>query len=135
MSLTSDFLRGNTDTIILSALSGGDSYGYAIVKTIRAITDEQFNLKEATLYTSFRRLEEAGCIVSYWGEPEAGPRRRYYSITDIGRKQLIKSRESWLRERTMLEKLIFSQEGYHAGTDPCACGATSRERSRIPANS
>ena len=64
MSITSDLLRGHTDTIILSQLIKGDTYGYAINKVIKENTDNMYELKEATLYSAFRRLEQAGYISS-----------------------------------------------------------------------
>lgn len=60
MSIASDLIRGNTEMIILAHLLDGDSYGYKINKAISQKTDGGFELKEATLYTAFRRLEEAG---------------------------------------------------------------------------
>ena len=61
---SSDILRGYTDTIILAQLAGGDSYGYVISKNVQEITRGELQLKEATLYTTFRRLEAAGMIES-----------------------------------------------------------------------
>lgn len=84
MSITADIIRGNTDAIILAQLVGGDSYGYRINAAIKKATDNRYELKEATLYTAFRRLEEAGYISSYWGDEESGARRRYYRITEQG---------------------------------------------------
>lgn len=66
MSITSDILRGHTETIILSLLLKQDSYGYKINKEILARTDRRYELKEATLYSAFKRLEQAGCIRTYW---------------------------------------------------------------------
>ena len=60
MSITSDLIRGHTDTIILAQLSNADSYGYQINKTIQEKTKQEYELKEATLYSAFRRLEQAG---------------------------------------------------------------------------
>ena len=80
----SDILRGLTDTIILAQLYKEDSYGYQINKTISDLSGKTLELKEATLYTSFRRLEESGLISSYWGDENSGARRRYYSITERG---------------------------------------------------
>ena len=57
MALSADILRGYTDTIILHQLSHGDSYGYQINKTISTLSGGEVELKEATLYTAFRRLE------------------------------------------------------------------------------
>ena len=72
MSIASDLIRGNTDTIILAHLEKGDSYGYKINKAIKDSTNGDFELKEATLYTAFKRLEELGCISSYWGNENTG---------------------------------------------------------------
>jgi DNA-binding PadR family transcriptional regulator len=66
MSIASDLIRGHTEAIILANLIKGDSYGYKINKAILDNTDHQYELKEATLYTAFKRLEEAGNISSYW---------------------------------------------------------------------
>ena len=63
MSIAADLIRGHTETIILSQLLLHDSYGYEINKAIRRISDGKYELKEATLYTAFRRLEETGLIV------------------------------------------------------------------------
>ena len=51
-------------------------------------TGNQYELKEATLYTAFRRLEQAGLILSYWGDETTGARRRYYTITEEGRASI-----------------------------------------------
>ncbi|HET6784606.1 MAG TPA: PadR family transcriptional regulator, partial [Erysipelotrichaceae bacterium] len=64
MNITSDLLRGHTETIILKHLIEKDSYGYEINKSIQEKTNNQFELKEATLYSAFRRLETAGLISS-----------------------------------------------------------------------
>lgn len=87
--LSSDLLRGHTDTIVLSILQKGDSYGYEIYKTILEKTDDQYELKEATLYSSYRRLEKEGLIVAYWGTNLKG-RRKYYRITEKGKHNIIK---------------------------------------------
>ena len=72
MALSADLLRGYTDTIILRQLSHADSYGYRISKQVSLISQGGLEMKEATLYTAFRRLETAGLIRSYWGdEPPA----------------------------------------------------------------
>lgn len=72
MSIASDLIRGHTDTIILAQLLQEDSYGYKINKRIQELTQNEYELKEATLYTAFRRLEEAGYICSYWGNENTG---------------------------------------------------------------
>ena len=65
MSIASDLIRGHTNTIILAQLLQEDSYGYKINKRIQELTQNEYELKEATLYTAFRRLEEAGYITDH----------------------------------------------------------------------
>ncbi len=101
-----DIIRGYTDTIILAQLYNGDSYGYQINKAIQNATSGEFELKEATLYTSFRRLETAGLIVSYWGDENTGARRRYYSITDAGKHLYHENYNDWQRAKIMIENLL-----------------------------
>ena len=106
MSITSDLIRGHTDTIILAALMKGDNYGYKINRMIYDMTSGSYELKEATLYTSFKRLEEAGCICSYWGDEATGARRRYYTITNHGRDIYKRSVEEWNETKMIVDKLI-----------------------------
>ena len=106
MALSADILRGYTDTIILRQLAKGDSYGYQINKQVHALSGGEVEMKEATLYTAFRRLENAGLIRSYWGEEGAGARRRYYAITEEGRTQLDERRQEWAHTRSLLDALI-----------------------------
>ncbi len=107
--IAADLIRGHTDTIILTILAGKDSYGYEINKSIAQTTDGRYELKEATLYTAFKRLEDAGYIASYWGGGAAGARRRYYTITVIGRSALERQREDWITTRDILDKLLQTE--------------------------
>ena len=103
---TSDILRVFTDSIILAQLNISDSYGYAINKVISEQSDSFFELKEATLYTSFRRLEDSQYITSYWGDENSGARRRYYSITENGKKYLEENINDWQKIKSLLEKVL-----------------------------
>lgn len=106
MSITGDLIRGHTDAIILNRLILSDSYGYEINKEISALSGGKFELKEATLYTAFKRLEEGGFIASYWGDSGAGARRRYYTITDEGRLECRRLREEWQETKEIMDKLL-----------------------------
>lgn len=106
MLIISDMLRGHTDTIILAHLAKSDSYGYEINKTISEKTQGKFELKEATLYTTFRRLEQAGLITSYWGEEGVGARRRYYAITEQGLKLYHENKADWQAVKNLIDVLI-----------------------------
>ena len=110
MSIASDLIRGHTDTIILARLMGSDNYGYEINKSIQQRTGGRYELKEATLYTAFRRLEQAGCITSYWGDEQTGARRRYYSITETGRDTYHALMAEWKSAKEMIDQLIQAEE-------------------------
>ena len=110
LSISSDTLRGHTDTIILTQLMRGDNYGYEINKTIQQRTGGQYGFKEATLYTAFKRLESGGLITSYWGEEGPGARRRYYAITEEGRRQWEENCREWQNTRALLDALISLEE-------------------------
>lgn len=106
MSITADLIRGHTDTIILAALMSGESYGYRISRMISKQTGGRFEMKEATLYTAFKRLEETGCISSYWGEEGTGARRRYYAITTTGRETYARLMHEWAEAEALIDQLI-----------------------------
>ncbi len=109
MSIAGDLIRGHTDAIILARLLRSDSYGYEINKTISTLSAGRFELKEATLYTAFKRLEEAGCITSYWGGSGAGARRRYYSITPAGREVCHRLLTEWEETKQIMDKLLVRE--------------------------
>ncbi len=106
MSLASDLIRGHTETIILAQLMVRDSYGYQINKTILEKTNQEYELKEATLYSAFRRLEQAGFICSYWGDEASGARRRYYTITPEGRNNYRLRVEEWEKTKQIIDVLV-----------------------------
>nr|WP_062104363.1 PadR family transcriptional regulator [Bacillus niameyensis] len=104
--LTSDLLRGHADTMILKLLLSGDKYGYEISKLIFSQSGDQFELKEATMYSSLKRLEKEGNIRSYWGDSSQGGRRKYYKITSIGEETYRKNKENWVQAKQILERLL-----------------------------
>ena len=106
MSITSDIIRGHTEPIILKRLLKKDSYGYEINKFVQEVTGGAYELKEATLYSAFRRLEGAGYIRSYWGDETTGARRRYYSITSEGREYYQACLRQWQQAKDLIDKLI-----------------------------
>lgn len=104
--LSSDLLRGNTDTIILKLLIGGDKYGYEITKLVYELSGRKYELKEATMYSSLKRLENDGHIIPYWGDETQGGRRRYYRITTGGKAQYHTNRGNWDYAKQILDQLI-----------------------------
>lgn len=104
--LTSDLLRGHTDTIILKLLTDGDKYGYEITKLVHEQSEQLYELKEATMYSSLKRLENDGHITSYWGDETQGGRRKYYRLTDTGRVLYRANKHNWDYAKQILDQLL-----------------------------
>jgi PadR family transcriptional regulator, regulatory protein PadR len=104
--ITSDLLRGNTDTMILGLLREADRYGYEIVKLVAERSKGEYELKEATMYSSVRRLESDGDIEWYWGDESLGGRRKYFRITDKGKKKYVKNKNNWEYAKRVLDNLF-----------------------------
>jgi PadR family transcriptional regulator PadR len=104
--ISSDLLRGHTDTIILKLLLDGDKYGYEITKLIQSNSGGEYELKEATMYSSLKRLEADGCITSYWGDETQGGRRKYYQITKSGKQLYAENKSNWEYAKRILDQLL-----------------------------
>lgn len=104
--VSSDILRGHTDTILLGLLRDGDKYGYELSRLIAERSGGTYELKEATMYSSLRRLESDGLITAYWGDESLGGRRKYYHLTAAGVKAHEALIAEWSRARKILDRLM-----------------------------
>ena len=104
--ISADLLRGHTDTIILKLLMDGDKYGYEITKLIHTNSSGEYELKEATMYSSLKRLEGDGCITSFWGDETQGGRRKYYQVTKKGRQLYAENKSNWEYAKRILDNLL-----------------------------
>jgi PadR family transcriptional regulator PadR len=105
-AFAADMLRGHTESIVLAVLCRGDSYGFEIFKTIRDATGGAYEIKEATLYASYRRLLKDGLVEAYWGDETQGGRRKYYRITDAGRAVYHANVRTWTVTRGIIDSLL-----------------------------
>ena len=87
--------------LILSIVDTQDSYGYEISQTIKIVAD----IKESTLYPILKKLEKGGFVTTYSQEFQ-GRKRKYYSITDDGRKQLEFLHWEWNSYRDTIDGII-----------------------------
>jgi DNA-binding PadR family transcriptional regulator len=90
----------------LGILTEGKKYGYEIYKTIFLKSNRKYAIKEPTLYSSYKRLEDDGLIIGEWGDPDMGARRRYYSITEKGRERYLKNKADWEYAKGIIDLLI-----------------------------
>ncbi len=104
--ISSDVIRGYNDTIILYLLWDQPSYGYEISKLIRDISNEQYVIKETTLYSAFNRLEKNSYVESFSGKETQGRKRTYYRITEKGRKYYQEKFLEWGITKVVIDKFI-----------------------------
>lgn len=87
--------------LILSIVDTQDSYGYEISQTVKIVAD----IKESTLYPILKKLEKGGYVTTYSQEFQ-GRKRKYYSITDDGKKQLEFLHQEWSSYRDTIDGII-----------------------------
>jgi len=90
---------------MLSVLSCGESYGYAIFQRIHDLSDGRVQFSDGTLYPVLHRLEAEGLVSSRWKDSEEGRRRKYYRLTTAGTKALAEEKRQWLDVHAVLAAL------------------------------
>lgn len=109
--LSKDFVAASAEPLILSILAQGDSYGYAIINTVRELSGGEMEWADGMLYPILHRLEKRKLIESYWGKADTGRRRKYYRMRDEGREHLAVLRANWQRLEQMLTHLEHEEAG------------------------
>jgi transcriptional regulator len=94
---TINLLRGTLDLLILRTLALGEMHGLGISDRIQQISNNTFQVKPGSLFPALHRMEEAGWIVSSWGESENNRKAKYYRLTKAGKKRLDTETEQWNR--------------------------------------
>ena len=134
-SISSDLIRGHINTIILRTLYDGDKYGYEIINEIEEKSKGQYTLKQPTLYSALKRLESQDFLTSYWGGVSNGGRRKYFQITDKGRKVVEQNLAEWEYSRTVIDSLI-SERDYDFNNPPPSASVDfnilKKSTSRVP---
>lgn len=113
-NIDSDLIRGNIDTIILKTMLNEDKYGLDIIKEVSDKSSGTYELKQPTLYSCLKRLENQELISSYWVDSEIGGKRHYYKLTDKGRDFYNKKQEEWARSKFIIDNLLsnYNYEEY-----------------------
>jgi PadR family transcriptional regulator PadR len=95
MNINKDLVAASSTPLVLAILAEGDSYGYAILQRVKDLSDGRLEWTDGMLYPLLHRLERLGHLESRWRTAESGRRRKYYGLTERGRKQLAAEREQW----------------------------------------
>ncbi len=95
MRVERELMRGAGPVAVLKLLETGEMYGYELVSALGKRTDGVLAMGHSTLYPLLYNLEAKKLIASQWRRAESNRRRRYYTLTDRGRKRLAAARGQW----------------------------------------
>ena len=110
MAKSVEILQGTLDLLILRTLDLRRMHGVGIADRIEQVTRGAFVVGPGSLFPALHRLAEKGWIQGQWDELETGRRAKFYSITSLGRAQLVKERRNWEKILTAMNQ-VLAQEG------------------------
>jgi PadR family transcriptional regulator PadR len=103
--LSKELVAASTVPLVLSVLTEGEIYGYALIQRVRELSGGKIEWTEGMLYPVLHWMEEEELIESEWREAETGRKRKYYQLRKEGRKALHEEQEQWMTVHQTLSKL------------------------------
>ncbi len=103
--ISKELVGASARSILLSILERGDSYGYAILRSVRELSNGEVEWKDGMLYPVLHRLEDEKLIKSVWVQIENGRKRKYYKLLTKGRKAIKQQKKEWLQVDAVLAQL------------------------------
>lgn len=88
-------VAASTKPMILAILRGGENYGYQIIQRVKELSGGKLEWADGMLYPVLHRMEKDGLVTTKWKLSE-GRMRKYYKITEAGKKELAEERKQWL---------------------------------------
>jgi PadR family transcriptional regulator len=107
----SQLRKGALEYCVLALLEEGQRYGFELVRTLSAA--DGLMVSEGTIYPLLSRLRRDQLVETTWQESESGPPRRYYQLTDAGRRALADFADEWARFRDSVDALLQHEEMGH----------------------
>ena len=95
MQIDKDLVAASATPLVLAILAEGESYGYAILKRVRELSNGQLEWTDGMLYPLLHRLHRLGLVTTEWQTPPEGRRRKYYALTDEGHAALAVHKRQW----------------------------------------
>ena len=96
MHIDKDLVAASATPLVLAILAAGESYGYAILKSVRELSGGELEWTDGMLYPLLHRLGRLGYVTTEWRTPPEGRRRKYYALTDEGRAALAEQQRQWV---------------------------------------
>jgi transcriptional regulator len=104
-----DLLQGTLDLLILRTLIFGPRHGHAIASGIKHTSQQELLVEHGALYPALQRLEDRRWITGKWGVSSNNRRARFYSLTALGRRQLVKETSKWKRLATAIARILDAE--------------------------
>ena len=101
-----ELLPGTLDLLILKSVARGRLHGYGIAQHLKAISDDILSVGESSLYPALQRLMLHGYLKGEWGISENNRRARFYTLTAVGRKQLVQERAEFERMVGAIQRVL-----------------------------
>jgi PadR family transcriptional regulator len=98
-----DLVAASATPLVLAILAEDESYGYAVLKRVRELSEGELEWTDGMLYPLLHRLVRLGYVTTEWRSSVEGRRRRYYAITDDGRAALAEQRRQWVTVTRAME--------------------------------
>jgi PadR family transcriptional regulator PadR len=105
----SQLRKGGLGLAVLATLWSGRLYGLEILRRLEA--DAGMTVQEGTIYPLLSRLKADGLVDAEWVQAEAGHPRKYYVLTDFGRRRLNDMAASWTSFAGGLDRLLAPLKG------------------------
>jgi len=90
-------LQGTLDLLILKTLLLGSCHGQGVARMIQRQSEDVFLVDHGSLYVALQRLEDKEWISAEWGVSENNRKARFYTLTALGREQLVEKTGEWRR--------------------------------------
>ncbi|WP_424963227.1 PadR family transcriptional regulator [Ekhidna sp.] len=103
--LSKNLTAASSRPIILGILKQGTSYGYLIIKKLKELSGGKIEWSDGMLYPVLHKLEKENLIKAKWELAENGRPRKYYTITDLGKQELINEEKQWNQVNAVLSVL------------------------------
>lgn len=104
--MNSQFKKGVLELIVLMAVNKKDMYGYELVNEVGKVV----NVNEGTIYPLLKRLTNEHCFETYLEESNEGPPRKYYRLTESGRKKKQQLLAEWNTFHEQVNQFIKESE-------------------------
>ena len=111
MGIDKNLVQGSMAMLLMRLLETKDMYGYEMIEALRDKSNNLFELKAGTLYPLLHSLESKGYVTSY-EDASSGKKRKYYQLTDAGKKQTAQKKAEWMTYQSAVTNVLSMEGGF-----------------------